>query len=539
MNPHIGGMAHPSGCAFPGEIFAVVVFQHALTNEEADRVAAAPFSALFNRQRRPVMYSLPASSTPAVVWNARTRNRQPIWGGVDLVGSPTAGLQYAYNGATPTKQYTSASVTTVGARATTRYPKGLGVRAGSSGQYWSYPISAPTSSEPWTVAAILVPRAGITGAAPSGAGWPICTVADSPTAPGAYDRGVYITNTTLFWQGYLFDGAQKFAVSSVAAVTGRADTVVVTTDGATLTCSVNGVDSSVAVSNCGFGSYSSALFGVGTYAGSAQSDFDVLMLARLVVPWGQNQRKAFHTNPWQLFAPERRPKFFTGTSSGNTYNTDISETATASETAAAVATFLSNISETVAASETMIARAVFGSAVSETTTASDSISSIVAFTSTISETATASETVAAALGAATFAASISETVTASETASALVSLQSAISETATASDSISSLVAFISAVSETATASDTIAAALANQTYAVSVIETAAASDIVVATIPTIYNVSIIETISISDIAAAGVPSSDFWTQISTTQVAGWGQIDNTQSSGWTIIPTT
>lgn len=244
-------------------------------------------------------------------------------------------------------------------------------------------------------------------------------------------------------------------------------------------------------------------------------------------------------NPWQLLRPELRPKFFTGTSSGNTYSTSVSETATASETAAAVASFLSNISETVTANETMIARAVFGSAVTETATASDSISNIVTFSTAVTETVTASETMAAALGAATFAASISETVTASETGSTLVSLQAAISETVTASDSISNLVAFISAVSETVTASDSIAAQLANQTYAASISETASASDVIVATIPTIYAASIIETISISDIAAMGVPSSDFWTQIGTTQLAGWGQINNTQSSGWTIIPTT
>lgn len=250
------------------------------------------------------------------VWAKRARQRQPDWEGIDLSNPLTAGIQYAYNGALPNGRYTSVAVSTVGTRTRTQYPKGLGVRAGSSGQYWSYPIAAPSSSQPWTVAAVIAPRAGITGASGSVAGWPICTVADHPTSPGAYDRGLYVTNTTLFWQGYIFDGSQRFAVSSVAAVTGRADTVIVTTDGVTLTCSVNGVDSSVAVSNCGFGGYSTALFGIGTSAGSAQSDFDALMAARLVAPWGAAQRSAFHQNPWQLFAPQRTARIYSFPTAG-------------------------------------------------------------------------------------------------------------------------------------------------------------------------------------------------------------------------------
>jgi len=58
-------------------------------------------------------------------------------------------------------------------------------------------------------------------------------------------------------------------------------------------------------------------------------------------------------------------------------------------------------------------------------------------------------------------------------------------------------------------------------------------------TIPTTYAISIIETVQAGDYVSMGVPSSDFWTQVTTTQSAGWGQINNTQSSGWTIIPTT
>lgn len=262
-----------------------------------------------------------------------------------------------------------------------------------------------------------------------------------------------------------------------------------------------------------------------------------------------------------LFAPQRTPSFFgaAGGGGGTTYNISISETASASEIAGAVAAFLANISETSTASETMAMKATFGTSISETATASETVAttavlnaSIIetatasetvaaatSFVVTIGETATASETVAMALGAATFAVDISETATASETVADKVTFGASISETATASDLVSMLALFQVGISETATASETVAMQLANQTYAVSISETATASDTVVMTLPTTYAISIIETVQAGDYVSMGVPSSDFWTQVTTTQSAGWGQINNTQSSGWTIIPTT
>ncbi len=267
-----------------------------------------------------------------------------------------------------------------------------------------------------------------------------------------------------------------------------------------------------------------------------------------------------YSNPWQLFAPSRTPSFFGAAGGGGTtYNISISETASASEIAGAVAAFLASISETSTASETVSMLASLGTSISETATASETVattavlnasiietatasetvSMAASFVVTIGETATASETVAMALGAATFAVDISETATASETVSMLATFGTSISETATASDLVSMLALFQVGISETATASETVAMQLANQTYAVSISETATASDTVVMTIPTTYAISIIETVQAGDYVSMGVPSSDFWTQVTTTQSAGWGQINNTQSSGWTIIPTT
>lgn len=529
MNPHIGGMAHPSGCAFPGEIFAVVVFQHALTNEEADRVAAAPFSALFNRQRRPVMYSLPASSTPAVVWNARTRSRQPRG-----VVEQARNLSVVYLGGTHNRWRTYFGFMPT-------IPSGWAITADKYGVVnacdgASTMAIASTGLNPRTKSFVVLFKTGT-----AAAGYDVVMSLDNASGVDSTARIQYDATGVSLVYTVRDSGGSWQAPTLIASPTLNTWYCVALSDNQAsgVQVSING-STVQSITGCAQLSITPVGLYVGGYGGAgANWKGRVALIGWWNELLSDKLLRSYSANPWQLFAPERRPKFFSVGSGANIYAATISEMATASETAAAVATFLSNISETVAASETMIARAVFGSTVAETVTASDSISSIVAFTSTISETATASETVAAALGAATFAASISETVTASETASALVSLQSAISETATASDSISSLVAFISAVSETATASDTIAAALANQTYAASISETASASDVIVATIPTIYAASIIETISISDIAAMGVPSSDFWTQIGTTQLAGWGQINNTQSSGWTIIPTT
>jgi len=254
----------------------------------------------------------------------------------------------------------------------------------------------------------------------------------------------------------------------------------------------------------------------------------------------EGQSELYLHNPWQLFAPQRTPSFFGAAGGGGTtYNISISETASASEIAGAIATFLASISETATASETVATTAVLNASISETATASETVAAAASFVVTIGETATASETVAMALGAATFAVDISETATASETVSMLATFGTSISETATASETVSMLATFLVGISETATASETVAMQLANQTYAVDISETATASDTVVMTIPTTYAISIIETVQAGDYVSMGVPSSDFWTQVTTTQSAGWGQINNTQSSGWTIIPTT
>jgi len=469
------------------------------------------------------------------VWNARTRSRQPQaqGAGINETNSVTRDLRaLLYAGSLydeRTRAFASNSGTEIVATQANRARSFIA----SSSQYISKALPNPANA-----------RTLIT----------LCKLSDISTAHRALislgDSGSSNNDSTLYYEyttnqfAFLERGGGSTAqiLCAVSANTNNWFFVAGIRVSATERyCYVNGVLSSIETTSTTPASLNSLYVGVARYGGALASYHNGLIRLSAVVDRALSLRElhSLYRNPWQLFAPERRPKFFSVGSGANTYAVGISETATASETVSMLAAFGASISETATASETVAMRATFGTSISETATASETVSMAASFVVTIGETATASETVAMALGAATFAVDISETATASETVSMLAAFGTSISETATASDLVSMLATFLVGISETATASETVAMQLANQTYAVDISETATASDTVVMTIPTTYAISIIETVQAGDYVSMGVPSSDFWTQVTTTQSAGWGQINNTQSSGWTIIPTT
>jgi hypothetical protein len=119
---------------------------------------------------------------------------------------------------------------------------------------------------------------------------------------------------------------------------------------------------------------------------------------------------------------------------GSVYNEDVAETATASDSAAAAATFAAIGSESAAASETQTAAMAFGASVAETATGTDALSVSSTFALTLADSAAASD---ASTTTAALAGVVSETATASESATSTAVFLSSGTETATASDDAS------------------------------------------------------------------------------------------------------
>lgn len=439
-------------------------WSRALTDDEVVSVSRNPWQ-LLAPERRPVFYSLPAAggTSSAVVWNARTRTRQPLERWVRTAREFENDMVVAHIGNSLTVRkprtgevdgvFTTMSSEPAGPPFVYADTIGLALDLTHDRAILSSNIA---DTDSFTVLTFVKPYAGglvalrmwFTRGSDSSGGWSIYFGNNSSGLP--FIAVVLTAGGTTYYDAV---GSSALSVTDWTAVAGTFDAA-----SGVLKLFVNGV--LAATTSTGNSVLRSSAFKLfmggdtdstgGSYYGRRGPMF-VLKRAMSSV-----EIAGYSRNPWQLLAPERRPKFFSVGSGANTYAVGISEMATASET----------------------------------------VSMLAAFGASISETATASETV-------------------------------------------SMLATFLVGISETATASETVAMQLANQTYAVDISETATASDTVVMTIPTTYAISIIETVQAGDYVSMGVPSSDFWTQVTTTQSAGWGQINNTQSSGWTIIPTT
>lgn len=272
--------------------------------------------------------------------------------------------------------------------------------------------------------------------------------------------------------------------------------------------------------------------------------------------------------------------------SGNIYNSSVSETSTVADSIAGGFLFLANVQElltiidqtfaaasfSTAASETSqaadttsVAASNFGAINLETATALDAQSAAASFRGSASESATASETTTVA--ASTFGATSAETATAqdsvdapgsiynpsaaetvqiADTPSAAATFPVATSETATIADQNAAAFTAATNISESATAADTTAALVA---FAALAAENASASDQTLVVPSTfnaiaaaaaqafdsvnapgsIYNAPVSETA----VALDSIIGAFLWNLIDDDQTTAWVLINDNQSSGW------
>jgi hypothetical protein len=115
--------------------------------------------------------------------------------------------------------------------------------------------------------------------------------------------------------------------------------------------------------------------------------------------------------------------------------------------------FNSSVSETATATDAVSSKQTFASAVTETGTASDAVSSLARFISAVTETGTATDAVSGFQG---FISAVTETGTATDSTVGFITFPTSIAESGTATDAVSSLQTFSSLIAEAATATDSI-----------------------------------------------------------------------------------
>lgn len=142
---------------------------------------------------------------------------------------------------------------------------------------------------------------------------------------------------------------------------------------------------------------------------------------------------------------------------GTTYDVSLTESATPTDTASALATLAAAMSESASGTDTASAQAVLVAAVSESATATDTPSAVLSLVATLNEAASAAD---AASAIATLGATVSESVSATDVCVAALAAVAAVSEAASAADSASWSGASYSAdLTESATPADAVAAA--------------------------------------------------------------------------------
>lgn len=167
------------------------------------------------------------------------------------------------------------------------------------------------------------------------------------------------------------------------------------------------------------------------------------------------EARAFIANPWQLFAARNEPTYFLGPAAGGS-------------------TYDVNLSESASASDTFAAAAVLAGALSEAASASDVVAAAVVFASSLAESATADDAVSAALAR---EGALSESVTAIDAVTSAATLAAELSEAASASDAVASAAEYPASLSESVNAGDTIEGSIGAAIYAAELLESVSASD--------------------------------------------------------------
>lgn len=183
--------------------------------------------------------------------------------------------------------------------------------------------------------------------------------------------------------------------------------------------------------------------------------------------------------------------YFSVGGSGTVYTGTVSETASAADAVAALASFLASLSETATGTDTVSAAGVLNTSIAETASATDALSAVLSVFVQVSETATGTDAVSAL---STINVSLSDAATAADVVSAAFSFDSAVSEAASAADQTASVIAILRSVAESASASDTLSTVLS---ALVQVSETATGTDAV--TVSATLSPSVDETATATD----------------------------------------
>jgi hypothetical protein len=167
-------------------------------------------------------------------------------------------------------------------------------------------------------------------------------------------------------------------------------------------------------------------------------------------------------------------EYVAGGGGGTTYNESITETASASDSAAATATVSASIAEAGSASDAKAASALISTAVAESGTASDSQAATAVIAATVSDAVTASDSQAAT---AVIAATVSEAVTATDAISQGNVYSEALTESVSAGDTLAGMVSIAALLAEGIAAGDQVSAAV---TISAAIAEAIAANDALV-----------------------------------------------------------
>lgn len=176
---------------------------------------------------------------------------------------------------------------------------------------------------------------------------------------------------------------------------------------------------------------------------------------------------------WKPWKPGARIYSLAAGGGGSTYNEDVSEAGSATDSMDRIAMLAAAASEAASATDSVARTIVAIVAASESATAVDTPAAAVTTDTAASESTTASDAVD--WGAAVYDKDQADSATAADQASSTATMGAAQSEPATATDAPASTVIALAEVNETASGSDVVASGAAS--YTVEIVEAATAAD--------------------------------------------------------------
>lgn len=220
-------------------------------------------------------------------------------------------------------------------------------------------------------------------------------------------------------------------------------------------------------------------------------------------------------NPWQLFAPVRRPVFFV--SAGGVYDVALSESASASDSLGAAGALTSALAEAASAADVVSAAAAFAAAMSEVATATDGTAAVSVVLGALTEGGTGVDTLTSTIsGAGVYDVALLESATTADAETAGGVFYVSVSEQGVGSEALSTGGVFYVTLADSGTGTDVLSGHL-----------------------PTSFSAALSESVSALDVMVSTIPSAGtLWTAMDTAAASGWTAVATTTNT-WTIVPTT